>query len=135
LPSCSFCEGKVLPADMEKSGRKHPVCAHCRQVLDEYMETRAVDYMQTELEDKLPEMLEQTLADWEGRAFVVKFDDKWNKQLSGKVQEVISESLADLVKAEVAEALKSGLSALVSGSRPLARGKKHSDSKTSQEAV
>lgn len=129
MPECAFCGGRVLPANIVKG--EVPICASCRGVLDQYLEARAVDYMQTELKEKLPEMLEQTLANWEGRAFVVKFEDKWNRQLSNKVKEVVAESLADLVKAEIAEALKSGLAALVSGARPLSRGRKANDSKTS----
>jgi arsenate reductase-like glutaredoxin family protein len=137
MPDCAFCGGRVLPANMVKGDKVlgHPVCDKCRLILDEYMESRAVDYMQSQVQEMLPEMLEETLAKWEGRAFVVKFEDKWNRQLEGKVKEVIAEALADLVKEEVAGALKGGLASLMSGARPLARGKKHSDSKTSPVGV
>ena len=122
MPSCIFCGKHVLPANAVKG--EPSVCSVCRDVLDQYMESRAVEYMQEKLKEDLPGLVEDTISHWNGRAFVVKFEDKWNKRIEGQIKEIIADSLADIVKEQVAEALRDGLASLVSGARPLSRVKK-----------
>ena len=122
MPSCAFCGGKVLPCNATEG--KPPVCSKCRGVLDEYMESRAVEYMQDKLKEDLPGMLTETLSNWNGRSFVVKFEDRWNKKLGEQVKAIVAESLSEMIRWEVEDALKAGIASLAAGSRPLAKGKK-----------
>lgn len=141
MPPCSFCGGKVLPANIVKGERKHAVCAHCRQVLDEYMEARVQEYLPEQIKEALSEdNYDKVFGDkireiMEAGNYKMAFEDKWDTIIANTIKAEVSGAVEELVKEKVAEALKSGLSALVSGARPLARGKKPSDSKTSQEGV
>lgn len=113
MPPCSFCGRKVLPASIAKSERRHPVCDKCRQVLDEYLESR--------VQESLPEQLKELLEEGD---YKLAFEEKWDTVIADTIKTEVSGAIEDLVKEQVAAALKGGLATLVSGARPLSRGRK-----------
>ncbi len=158
MPPCSFCGGKVLPANIVKGERKHAVCAHCRQVLDEYMETRAAEYMESVLKEKLDnyeppvEVIQQAIADhlsefidakmlgWEIQ-FKQKMDELYDQTIDALRADLKTSAchrdspdmlgLEDVITKTVQRVFKEGLTSLKP--QPLSRGKKKA--KTSEEAA
>ncbi len=144
MPACSFCGGKVLPANMVD--REHPVCTHCRNVLDEYMETRAAECVETQIKEALEnyelpvEKVRETIADHLGEFLDAKILT-WEIQFKQKMDELYDQTIdalrADLktssgspdmlgLEAVIAETVqrvfREGLASLKPA--PLSRGKK-----------
>ncbi len=156
MPACSFCGGKVLPANMVD--REHPVCTHCRNVLDEYMETRAAECVETQIKEALEnyelpvEKVRETIADHLGEFLDAKILT-WEIQFKQKMDELYDQTIdalrADLktsachrdspdmlgleavITKTVQRVFKEGLTSLKPA--PLSRGKKKP--KTSEEAA
>jgi len=156
MPACSFCGGKVLPCNMVD--KEHPVCTHCRNVLDEYMETRAAEYMESVLKEKLEnyeppvEVIQQAIADhlsefidakmlgWEIQ-FKQKMDELYDQTIDALRADLKTSAchrdspdmlgLEDVITKTVQRVFKEGLTSLKP--TPLSRGKR--SKKDSQEAA
>ena len=134
----------MLPANTVD--REHPVCTHCRQVLDEYMETRVAEYMDSVLKERLDkyeppvEVIQQAIADHLGEFIDAKMLG-WEMQFKQKMDELYDQTIdalrADLktssgspdmlgLEAVIAETVqrvfREGLASLKPA--PLSRGKK-----------
>jgi hypothetical protein len=138
--------------------KEHPVCTHCRQVLDEYMETRAAEYMETVLKEKLDdyvlpddkikdaiadhigEFLDAKILHWESE-FKLKMDELYDQTIDALRADLKTSAchrdspdmlgLEDVITETVQRVFKEGLASLKPAS--LSRGKKKA--KTSEEAA
>lgn len=154
MPPCIFCGAHVLPCNVGKAtdGERKlpPVCGNCDLHLDVLTQDRVDAAVKEALENfELPkDTVMEAIAEHIDE-FVKAKQLKWEITIVERIDKAIEEELDKALKCRpsvtgnmdgaikelVAEALKGGLASLMSGARPLARGKKQSDSKTSQEGV